>query len=186
MGRSAAADGDQAGFPGRPQSHAGLALVFPDIARRATAGGLPACLAGGVPRRTDGRRRACGNGTERAVAAGRHPGRSGAGSGRPARRSRSIRIVRAGSTDPRETPVLMSSLPFASIGSGAPAFSVRRLVFTIGSAFPIAHKTHYYLRGLPGGSYAVRVIATTRSGRRIVRTRHYRTCASAAHTGAQA
>jgi hypothetical protein len=58
-----------------------------------------------------------------------------------------------GSTDPRETLVLMLSLPFASIGSGAPAFSVRRLVLTIGSAFPIAHKTpHYYLRGLPGGA----------------------------------
>jgi hypothetical protein len=34
------------------------------------------------------------------------------------------------------------------------------------------------LRGLPKGTYAVRVIATTGSGRRIVLTRHYRTCAT--------
>jgi hypothetical protein len=39
------------------------------------------------------------------------------------------------------------------------------------------------LRGLPKGSYAVRVIATTGSGRRIIRTRHYRTCVTAVNAG---
>jgi hypothetical protein len=33
------------------------------------------------------------------------------------------------------------------------------------------------LRGLPAGSYAVRVVATTTTGRTVVRTRRYRTCA---------
>jgi hypothetical protein len=47
-----------------------------------------------------------------------------------------------GSTDPNETPVLSLSLPLAT---GAPAFSVRRLVFTIGSGLRLAGKDRYYL-----------------------------------------
>jgi hypothetical protein len=52
-----------------------------------------------------------------------------------------------GSTDPSETPVLSLSLQFAT---GAPAFSVRRLVFTIGSGLRIAGRDRYYL-GVPAG-----------------------------------
>ena len=33
------------------------------------------------------------------------------------------------------------------------------------------------LRGLPTGRYAVKIVATTASGRVIQGTRHYRTCA---------
>jgi hypothetical protein len=55
-----------------------------------------------------------------------------------------------GSTDRNETPVLTLNLPSASVGSGAPAFSVRRLVVEIGSAFLVAHKASYYLR-VPAG-----------------------------------